>query len=100
MPQQLAGMRIDPPPSLPNASGPSPEAIAAAAPPLDPPHVFDRSQGFRVTPKMGLSVSGLCPNSGVVVLPSRIAPACFNLATGTASSLGTKLSKIADSTRG
>src|SRR5690348_2136328 len=38
-PQQLAGMRIEPPPSLPSAIAPIPAAIAAAAPPLDPPAV-------------------------------------------------------------
>ena len=36
-PQALAGMRIDPPPSLPWASGTIPAATAAALPPLDPP---------------------------------------------------------------
>jgi hypothetical protein len=46
-PQTLAGMRIDPPPSLPWAAGASPEATAAAAPPLDPPADRDRSQGVR-----------------------------------------------------
>src|SRR5215212_2432423 len=60
MPQQLAGMRIEPPPSLPNASGPSLDAIAAAAPPLDPPHVFDRSQGLRV-PEYGSVRQRLVP---------------------------------------
>src|SRR6185437_11831867 len=31
------GMRIDPPPSLPCATGTIPDATAAAEPPLDPP---------------------------------------------------------------
>ena len=46
MPQKLAGMRIEPAPSEPIASGPSPAATAAAAPPLDPPAVLARSQGL------------------------------------------------------
>src|SRR5699024_2899773 len=36
-PEKEAGIRIDPPPSLAPATGTTPEAIAAAAPPLDPP---------------------------------------------------------------
>lgn len=36
-PQLAAGMRIDPPPSLPCAIGTMPAATAAAAPPLEPP---------------------------------------------------------------
>ena len=47
-PQQLAGIRIEPPPSLAWATGTIPEATAAAAPPLDPPAERDGSQGLRV----------------------------------------------------
>ncbi len=39
MPQQCAGLRSDPPMSLPRPSGLMPEAIADASPPLDPPAV-------------------------------------------------------------
>jgi hypothetical protein len=46
-PQTLAGMRIEPPPSLPWAAGASPAATAAPAPPLEPPADRDRSQGVR-----------------------------------------------------
>src|SRR6266404_4187154 len=49
-PQHDAGMRIEPPPSLPCATGHSPAAVAAAAPPLDPPGVRDVSHGLRHTP--------------------------------------------------
>src|ERR1700733_9002369 len=44
-PQTLAGILIDPPPSLPCAAGASPAATAAPAPPLDPPADRLRSQG-------------------------------------------------------
>src|SRR3569832_2590641 len=44
-PQQAAGMRIAPPPSLPAAIGTTPEATAAAAPPLAPPGVCSTFQG-------------------------------------------------------
>ncbi len=44
-PQQLAGIRIDPPPSEPCATGTRPAATAAAAPPLEPPAMRSVSQG-------------------------------------------------------
>ena len=37
------GGRIDPPPSVPMASGPMPAATAATAPPLDPPAPIRRA---------------------------------------------------------
>ena len=55
-PQTLAGMRIDPAPSLPGAAGASPEATAAAAPPLDPPADRDRSHGVRAGGPIRVSV--------------------------------------------
>jgi hypothetical protein len=36
-PHSLAGIRIDPPPSVAWATGTSPAATAAAEPPLEPP---------------------------------------------------------------
>ena len=38
--QKLAGLRSEPPVSLPSAIGTIPHASATAAPPLEPPHVF------------------------------------------------------------
>src|SRR6185437_14397770 len=55
----------------------------------DPPQVRDRSQGLAVRPKSGASVKHLWPISGVVVLPTRIAPAAFSRATATESAVGT-----------
>jgi hypothetical protein len=81
-------MRIDPPPSVPRARGPRPVAAATAAPPLEPPGVSAEFHGLRVMPKSGLSVTPLCPNSGVVVLPRMIAPAPLSRSTATASSSG------------
>ena len=80
---------MEPAPSVPMASGPRPEATAAPAPPDEPPGVLSRSQGLRQMPVTGLSVTPLNPNSGVVVLPSEIAPAARSLATEGASSSGT-----------
>src|SRR5271154_6571552 len=85
-PQHDDGQRIDPTPSVPIASGATPAASAALAPPLDPPGVCSRLQGLRVTPKAGLSVNTLWANSGRLVLPMMIAPAALARATTAASS--------------
>ena len=77
MPLAAAGMRVEPPPSVAMPIGPMPAATATAAPPLDPPDVCSALQALRVRPNSGASVSALWPNSGVVVLPNRIAPADF-----------------------
>ena len=55
-PQQEAGMRMEPPPSLPWAMGTRRAATAAPDPPLDPPGVRERSHGFRDGPKRAGSV--------------------------------------------
>src|SRR4051812_16975782 len=57
-PQHDAGIRIEPPPSLPCAIGTSPAATAQPAPPLDPPGVRVRSYGLRVGGHAGGSVLG------------------------------------------
>jgi hypothetical protein len=64
-------------------------ATATAAPPLLPPHVFLTSNGFRVAPNTVLKVCDPAPNSGVLVLPTVIAPAARILVTIAASRLGT-----------
>src|SRR5580704_3517485 len=68
-PQHEAVIRKLAPPSHPWAAGASPAATAAAEPPLEPPEVFDRSQGFRHAPQRWLSVTAIEPNSGRLVLP-------------------------------
>src|SRR5579862_1513704 len=88
-PLQAAGIRVEPPPSVATASGPIPLATATAAPPLEPPLVRAALQALRVRPNSGESVRHLLPNSGVVVLPIRIAPASRSRAAATASSVGT-----------
>src|SRR5215218_9961396 len=75
MPHTLAGMRIDPAPSLPSPSGPMPAATAAAVPPLEPPAEWLGRHGLLVRPNSGFSVTPLLPNSGVFVLPTISAPA-------------------------
>src|SRR5680860_721883 len=49
-PQNAAGMRIEPPPSPPVASGTSPPATADALPADDPPGVRAGFHGLPVTP--------------------------------------------------
>ncbi|PQM44147.1 hypothetical protein C1Y40_05692 [Mycobacterium talmoniae] len=68
-PQNAAGIRMLPPPSVPIDSGAIPAATAAALPPEEPPAVRLESAGLRVTPHSGLSVTPFHANSGVVVLP-------------------------------
>jgi len=76
-------------PTVPMASGATPAASAALAPPLDPPGVCSRLQGLRVTPKAGLSVSTLWANSGRLVWPITMAPAALTRATTAASASAT-----------
>ena len=80
-PQKPAGMRIEPPPSPPVAMGTRPPATAAALPPDDPPAVASRSQGLRVMPLSGVTLTLMPPNSLAVVNPMRFAPASSRRAT-------------------
>src|SRR5260370_35363565 len=66
-PQKLAGWRIEPPPSRPMASGPTPHATPAAAPPLDPAEARARSQGLRVGPNSDLPLARAQPSTPAVV---------------------------------
>ena len=56
-PHAAAGMRTEPRPSVPCATGTSAAATAAADPPDEPPGVRRRSHGLRVMPN-ALSVNG------------------------------------------
>ena len=59
IPQQLAGIRIDPPPSEPCASGTSPADTADADPPLEPPAIrVGVPRGHRRRCALGLGVAG------------------------------------------
>ncbi len=53
-PQCAAGMRTEPPPSLPRASGAMPVATATPEPALDPPGVRAGSHGLRAVGETGL----------------------------------------------
>src|SRR6266849_2455908 len=93
MPQNADGTRTEPAPSEPWWSGPSPAAVAAPAPALEPPEVMPRFHGLRVIPVRGLSPSAFQPNSGVVVLPVRIVPAVLSRRTYGASTSPIRLAK-------
>jgi hypothetical protein len=79
--QNDAGLRSDPPMSLPSASGSIPAASAAAAPPLEPPADRSRSYGLRVVPKIGLKVCEPAAHSGTLDLPTSTAPADLTRST-------------------
>ena len=64
-PQYAAGMRIEPPMSVPQSNPTIPSATAAAAPPELPPAVRLRSCGLRVVPPTQLSDSGTRPYTEV-----------------------------------
>ena len=49
-PQNAAGVRTDPPPSVPCPSATIPAATAAPEPPLDPPALWSVAHGLRVGP--------------------------------------------------
>ena len=54
MPQSAAGIRVEPPVSVPSPAGTMRAAIAAAVPPEEPPGMRDRSYGFFTGPaKLG-----------------------------------------------
>src|SRR4051794_40000275 len=80
-PVNAAGMRVEPPPSDAVQNGTKPAATAAAEPPLDPPGVFETSQGLRVVPHALVWVKQTMPNSGAAVLPTGTAPAARRRAT-------------------
>src|SRR5580658_5349370 len=86
-PVHAAGIRTEPAPSEPIAPATIPAATAAAAPPLDPPGVWLRFQGLRVTPNASPSVNGYRPTSGELVLPTITAPAARRRRTSSLSAV-------------
>ena len=76
-PQHAAGARIEPKPSEACAAGSMRAPTAAAAPPLEPPDMRVRSQGFFVAPCNRGSQVRLRPSSQVLVRPKITTPARF-----------------------
>src|SRR4051794_27222400 len=92
-PQQAAGTRSEPPPSLPWPSGTIPAATATAEPPDDPPGVRVGSHGLRVGPVWRGSVVGRMPNSDMFVTPTTTQPPAFRRRTGEALYSGPRADK-------
>jgi hypothetical protein len=81
VPVTAAGWRIDPPVSVPMASGAWNAARAAADPPPEPPGMRAVSQGLAVGPKAEFSVELPIANSSMLVLPRTTVPAARSRAT-------------------
>src|SRR5690606_32741195 len=96
MPQAAAGMRIDPPVSLPVARATTRAATAAAEPPLDPPGERSGSRGFRAGPAWLLAVVAPKANWWVLVLPMDTAPAAARRRTTAASRPASKPARMED----
>src|SRR5450755_2733289 len=94
MPVTAAGCRIEPPVSVPIASGASNPATAALDPPDEPPGIRVRSHGLRVTPYAEFSVDEPIANSSMLVLPTMTMPASRSLRTTVASYGGRQPSRI------
>jgi hypothetical protein len=93
-PENAAGMRIEPPPSLPVAMGSRPPATAAAVPPDEPPGVRARFHGLRVVPCSAVEVQLIPPNSLDVVCPASTAPVARRRVTEVSSWSATRSWKI------
>ena len=76
---------MDPPVSVPVATGARRAATAAADPPDEPPGTRSRSQGFRTGPNQLFSFDEPIANSSMLVLPSITMPAWARLRTTVAS---------------
>src|SRR5450830_1244791 len=74
-PQHEAGMRIEPPMSVPIATVAIPAATATALPPLEPPGVVPARHGLLVAGKIALVIPTAAASSGRFVLPRIAAPA-------------------------
>src|SRR4249920_2855738 len=89
-----AGWRIEPPVSVPVATGANRAATAAAEPPDEPPGTFLISQGFFTGPYQLVSLDEPMANSSMLVLPSITMPACLSRVTTVASYGATKFDNI------
>src|SRR5687767_8041057 len=85
MPHSDAGIRIEPPVSVPSAPKHMSAATAAAEPPDDPPATRSSAHGFRTGPKYVTADVPPSANSWRFTLPTRTAPACFRRTTTFAS---------------
>ena len=85
MPQYAAGIRTEPPVSVPSASSHTPAATSAADPPDEPPDVREGSRGLRVSPTPGWANPAAYSRHWLVAKTS--APAARSRATTAASAM-------------
>src|SRR5699024_11216558 len=79
IPHKAAGIRTEPPVSVPIAASAQFAVTAAAEPPLDPPAIRELSQGFFVAPKVGLIFVPPNANSCILAFARIIPPALLRL---------------------
>ena len=91
-PHQAAGPRTEPPVSSPREVAHRKAAVAPPEPLLEPPVNRSRSQGLRAVSNAWDKL--VVPNSVILSLPRRMAPAAFSLAITVASSSGTTSLKM------
>src|SRR5277367_4009967 len=94
MPQELAGLRTEPPVSVPSASGNIPAQTPAPEPDDEPPGWWAGFQGLRAGGKGRSKLGPPRANSCVASLPRMTAPAWRSLDTTTASAVLMLSSKI------
>ena len=85
MPHSAAGMRVEPPVSVPMVISPMPSAQATAPPEDEPPGMRLRSAGLPGVPKCGLAPTPENANSVMLVLATITAPASRRRLTAGAS---------------
>ena len=87
-PQQAAGIRTEPPPSVPSATSASPQATATAEPLDEPPGSRRGSSGFTGVPDQAFVPAADQHSSDRLVLPTILAPDRRAAATTAASRCG------------
>ena len=85
MPQQVAGLRTEPPVSVPSAAGAMPAASAAPEPLDEPPGCRSRFHGLRAGGQGRSNAGPPVANSCSATLPSSTAPASRSFFTTKAS---------------
>src|SRR5262249_31195716 len=85
MPHIVAGLRTEPPVSVPIANGTNPAAVAAPAPLDDPPQKWSRFHGLRAGGHGRSNDGPPVANSCVEHLPMKTPPAALSFHATTAS---------------
>src|SRR4051794_3621940 len=89
MPHAAAGLRIDPPVSVPRVAGENPAATAAADPDDEPAGEWSRFHGLRAGGNSTSHDGPPCANYHVAFLPSSTPPAAASFSWQRESRVGT-----------